>query len=342
VISRSTHPARPWHARAREVRPVRWLRWLRAGLLAMIIVTGLLCLLVTDQAHREITTVTGNGAEAIAEVDAASAALTRANVAVTQTFRIGDVPMVGSGASYTDDITAATQGLVLAAEHNVAGVQGADTIQFAEGLLVTYAGEVQQATADFAGSGNKTLARAELGYASNQLTQPGEIRDVLAGLSQSEQHAVRTDLDSWWLRPAEFWWVLLAPFFVALLLGAGTSYALWRGFRRVLSVRLIAAILLTLGLTVLVASLNVHDGGRTRAFINGPFTSYTDRILTPSIPAAASADAQAAIPPPPTAADVGFAYSQWLLGAGLVLTVGAGILSQAAYWPRLDEYRYLG
>jgi hypothetical protein len=337
--TRFSRLARRWHARVRQVRPVRWLRWLRAGMLAMIIVTGLLCLLVTYQAHREITTVTGNGAQAIAEVDAASAALTRANAAVTQTFRIGDVPMVGSGASYTDDITAATQGLVLAAEHNVAGVQGADTIQFAEGLLVTYAGEVQQATADFAGSGNKTLALAELGYASNQL---GEIRDVLTELSLAEQRAVRADLDSWSLRPRDFWWLLLAPFFVALLLAAGTSYALWRGFRRVLSVRLIAAGALTLGLTVLVASLNVHDGGRTRAFINGPFTSYSQHILTQSIPAAASADAQAAIPPPPTAADVGFAYSQWLLGAGLVLTVGAGILSQAAYWPRLDEYRYLG
>jgi hypothetical protein len=340
AIARFTQPARSWRTRARLVHPERWLRRLRAGLLVVIIAAGLLCLLVTYQAHREITTVTGNGAQAIAEVDAVSAALTRADAAVGLTFRTGDVPLAGAGANYTDDITAATQGLVLAAEHNVAGIQGANAIQFAEGLLVTYTGLVQQATTDFTDSGDKTLALAELGYASNLLTQPGEIRNVLAGLAQTERLAVRTGLSSRWLGPGDLWSLLLAPFLVALLLGAGTSWVLWRGFRRLLSVRLTAAIMLTLGLVVLVASLNVHDGGHARAFINGQFASYTRGILAQGTPAAASAGAQAANPVPPEAADVSFAYSPWTLTAGLVLIVSAGVLSQAAYWPRLDEYRY--
>jgi hypothetical protein len=326
--------------KGRPVRPERWLRRLRVGMLVTIIVSGLLCLLVTYQAHREITTATGNGAQAIAEVDAVSAALARANTAVMLSFQTGDVPLVGAGANYTDDITAATQGLVLAAEHNVAGIQGANTIQFAEGLLVTYAGLVQQATADFTDSGNKSLAVADLGYASDLLNQPGDIGTVLSGLARTERLAVRTDLSSRWLGPADLWWLLLAPFLVALCLGAGTSRVLWRGFRRVLSIRLTGALLLTLGLTVLVASLNVHDGGRARAFINGQFASYTRHILAQGSSASGSVGAQAANPVPPSAADVGYAYSLWTLTAGLVIIVSAGILSQAAYWPRLDEYRY--
>lgn len=318
-------PAAPWYARA---HPVRWLRWLRTGMLTLILVAGLLCLLVAYQAHREITTATGHGAQAISEVDAAYVELIQADRAVALSFRTGDVALVGPGATYGDDITAASQDLVLAAGDNVAGFQGANTIQFAEGLLGTYGDLVQQASTDLADN-NGTLATAGLGYAHGLLDQTGGLLNVLSGLRQSEQAAVTADLGSRWLGPGDFWWLLLAPFLAMLLLAAGTSYVLWHGFRRLLSVRLTSALVLTLALVALVASLNVHDGGQAKAFIDGRLASQAH--LTP----ARLTPAQA-----PRATDAGFAYSPWTLAAALVMACGAGILTFAAYWPRLDEYRY--
>jgi len=322
TVARLTRPVPSWYAR---VHPVRWLRWLRAGMLALILVAALLCLLVTYQAHREITIAAGHGAEAIAELNAAHLGLTAADTAVASSFRTGDVALVGPGAAYEDAITTASQQLVLAAENNVAGIQGANKIQFAEGLLVTYTDLVQQASTDFAGSGGgRTLAMAELGYASGLLHQKGGILYVLNDLRRAEQATVTADLRSRWLGPGDFWWLLLAPFLAMLLLAAGTSYVLWHGFRRALSVRLTAALVLTLGLVVLVASLNVHDGGQAKAYIDSRLASRTQLTL------AEATDATGA----------GLAYSPWTLAAGLVLAGGASILAYSSYWPRLYEYRY--
>jgi hypothetical protein len=297
-------------------------------MLTLILAAGLLCLLVVYQAHRDITTATGHGAQAVSEVFAAYHELTRADTAVASSFRTGDVALVGPGAAYGNAITAASQDLVLAAGDNVAGIRGASTIQFAEGLLGTYGDLVQQASTDYAG-GNGALATAGLGYAHGLLDQTGGILDVLSGLRHSEQAAVTADLGSRWLGPGDFWWLLLAPILGMLVLAAGTSYVLWHGFRRLLSVRLTSALVLTLGLVALVASLNVHDGGQAKAFIDGRLASQahlTSANLTP-----------AQVPP---AADADFAYSPWTLAVGLVLAGGAAVLTFAAYWPRLDEYRY--
>jgi hypothetical protein len=292
-------------------------------MLTLILVTGLLCLLVGYQAHREITTATGHGAQAISEVGAADTELTQANQAVASSLGTGDVALVGPGAIYSDDVTAASQDLVLAAGDNVDGSDGTNAIQFAEGLLGTYGDLVQQASTDLADN-DGTLARAELGYAHELLDQTGGLLDVLNRLRQSEHAAVTADLGSRWLGPGDFWWLLLAPFLAMLLLAAGTSYVLWHGFRRLLSVRLTSALVLTLALVALVASLTVHDGGQAKAFIAGRRAPQVS--LTP---------AQA-----PGATDASFVYSPWTLAAGLVLAGGAGILAFAAYWPRLDEYRY--
>jgi hypothetical protein len=302
-----------------RAHPVRWLRWLRTGMLMMIPVVWVLCLLVTYQAHREISVATGRGIMAVTELGAARLELTQAGQAVSSSFRVGDVALVGPGAAYEGDITAASQELVLAAENNVAGIQGANTIQFADGLLVTYNDLVQQASTDFADSGTDTLALAGLGYASS--LQAG-VLNTIVGLRQAEQADVAADLGSRWLGPGDLWWLLLAPFFVMLILAAGTSYVLLHGFRRILSLPLTAALLLMLGLVVLVASLNVHDGGQAKAFVD-------ER----------SHGLQAANPVLASAADVGFAASPWTLATGLVLVAGAAILTYAAYWPRLDEYR---
>jgi hypothetical protein len=294
------------------------------GMSTLILVVGLLCLLVVYQAHRGTTAATGHGAQAISQVGAASAELVNADSAVVQSFSNGAVGLVGPGAAYEDDITAASQDLTLAAGNNVAGIVGLSTIQFAEGQLGTYNDLVQQASSDFAAN-NHTLAQAELAaLVGHDGFLDKWVLTTLRSLRESERRAVIADLRSRWLRPGEVWWLLLAPFLAMLLLAAGTSYVLWHGFRRLLSVRLTSALMLTLALVGLVASLNIHDGGHARAFIHGLHAWSIQ--LTP-----------ARVPP---ATDVGFGYSPWTLAAGLVLVGSAGVLTVGAYWPRLHEYRY--
>jgi hypothetical protein len=296
------------------------LRWLRNGTLAVIVVAGLLCGLVTENAHREIATATGEGTSAITDINAANKALAASDPvgsSLTGSELIGTAA-IGPGSNYSDDFTAASNGLVSAAAHNVAGGQGAELIQFDEGLLLIYNSQVQQAITDF--TDDRTLAHVELGYANTvekeiDLTPTPHVTN---SLRQTEQMAVTAELDSRWLGPGDIWWLLLAPFFVLLLLAARTSYVLWHGFRRLLSGRLTVAVVAMLGLIVLVASLNVHDGGQAKAFV-----------------AATAGSTQA-----PGATDVSFAVSPLALAAWPVLIIAALALGYAAYGSRLDEYRY--
>jgi hypothetical protein len=103
-----------------------------------------------------------------------------------------------------------------------------------------------------------------------------------------------------------------------LLLAAATSRVLWRGFRRLLSGRLIAAVAATLGLIILTASLNIHDGGQAKTFVATSAASL----------------------PVPAATDTSFAVSWLALTAWVVLTVAVLVLVYTACRPRLDEYRY--
>jgi hypothetical protein len=278
----------PWFA---STHPVRWLRWLRDGMLAMILAAGLLCLLVTYQAHREITVATGRGALAITEVDAAYVALTQANKAVVTSFQADKMALIGPGAAYQGYITTASQDLILAARNNIAGPESASAIQFADGLLDTYMEQIRRASVDAASDTSAApqitqpdpLALAEFRGGADLLNQREGIRSVLLGLGESEQQAVQqADPGSRWLGPGEVWWLLLAPLLVMLILVVCTSYALRRGFRRILSARHIAALVLTLGLVVLVAALNMHDGEQSRAAIRSVLILRTHSLANAS------------------------------------------------------------
>jgi hypothetical protein len=297
------------------VHPARWLRWLRNGMLVMAVVAWLLGGLVIREARHDVATATGNGTQAIAQIHAASKALT-SDVDATRDFGQDGVALTGAGSDYTDDLTAANQELITALTDNVAGPQVADGLEFDESQLTTYSDQVQQAVTDFVTSGEGKLAQAEIG--SYIPTFEGAIQGDLGSYRTSEQKAVTADLNSQWLGPGDVWWLLLAPFFVMLLLAAGTSYVLWHGFRRLLSGRLIAAVTATLGLVILVASLNVHDGGQAKAFV---------------------ATHETTLPTPP-ATDVSFAVSWPALTAWVVLALAVLLLVYSACRPRLDEYRY--
>lgn len=303
----------------RQVHPWRWLRLLRNATLALIFVTGLLCLLVSYQAHREIATVTGDGASAITEVIAAGGAVDRAIGALHETAPDAG-PLTGPPSGYVDNVASASKQLTLAAVHNVAGPAATNAATSPGQLLVAFDDQARQAVADFA-EGNDKLANAEIGY-----TKTIGVQDSLTSLLRTERRAVSADLGSGWLSPGYFWWLLLAPFFAMVIVAAGTSRVLWRSFRRLLSVRLILAQAVTLALVIMVAALNVHDGGHARAFM-APFVHAG--MHTPNLPAVGSG-----------AADAGFAYSPLALAAGLALVALACALAYGAYRPRLAEYRY--
>jgi hypothetical protein len=316
-VSRGSERAR-WYAR---MHPVRWLRWLRTGTLTLILAAGLLCLLVVYQAHREITTAIGHGAKAISEVSAAYAELAHTGKAVAS-GSTGHIPLLDrrfSPGAYDQAITAASKDLALAAGNNVAGVAGSSKITIAEVQISTYNDRVQQASIELAGDKRSLgLYRfATLGGDYGFLR--GEVLTSIGALRQSEHNAVADDLGSRWLRSRDFWWLLLTPFLVMLLLAVGTSYVLWHGFRRLLSLRLTSALVLTLALVGLVASLNVHDADRAQAFIHGLTTS------------------RARVPP---ATGMNWGSSPWTLAAVPLLAGLAGILTFGAYRPRLYEYKY--
>jgi len=279
-------------------------------------VEGLLCLLVSYQAHREIVAAAGNGEQAIGEVIAANEAIDQATRALSGIHQ-DSVVLSGPGTQYVDSYTSATKQLTLAALHNVAGPASATSITFAGVLLVTYDGQARQAITDYV-EGHDTLGAIEVGYLPNL-----GVQYTLTELLQKEQQAATADLSAWWLRPGYFWSLLLAPFLAVLFAAAGTSYLLWRGFRRLLSGYLTIAVALTLALVVLVGALNTDNGWRAKTFM-APMLRATLGTATGQV-SSLSADA---------------AYSSWVLLVGALLVAGASVLVYLAYRPRLEEYAY--
>jgi hypothetical protein len=324
-----------WPARLRLPRPswpdpVRGLRWLRASMLAMIVACAALCGLVAYQGHRELTAADGPGAQVIADVNQAYRALVKANADALTNIRIGDASLIGPSRAFVTDMSAANGELALSTRDNVAGARGAMMIHFTEGLLSSYSAQIALASVDSGGS--PMLGRADVSAASGTLKQAeqslsggGDLglaaQSLYAhgGLRQAEQSAVRADLHSRWLGSRDVWPLLLAPFLVLLLLAAGTSRVLWQGFRRVLSVRLVIALALTLGLICVVTHLTAKDAARSRRTLHALLAHASH---------------------PPGTAPATTAYSLWPLEAGLILAVGAAVLAFAAYRPRLEEYRY--
>jgi hypothetical protein len=297
---------------------VSWLRWLRVSALAAIGVAAALAALVTVEAHAQVTLATTRGATAIARVGDAAVQVAAADSSVGNSFATGDVALAGAGSGFSGALSAASQDLVLAAEDNVAGQDGADQIQFDEGQLTTYASQVQQAGTDFSAWG-PVLAMARLGYAS------GSAQAVIADLGQlqsKERHAVQASLGSPWLQPGGFWWLLAVPLCALLLVAVATCYVLREGFHRLLSAQLSGAVAMTVLALALAGTLNVLDGSRARAALEA-------LLRAQRVPASPL--------PPPSA----LAYSPWLLTVGAVLCGGALALAFAAYRPRLLEYRFL-
>jgi hypothetical protein len=301
-----------------QAHPVTWLRWLRAVAVIVIAATAFLGWLETSQAHDEIALTSTRGVRAIADAAAAQWDLSAASQAVQRSFAAGAVPLTGPGETYTAAIASAAQDLVLTAEDNVAGQAGSDRVQFADGQLSSYRAQVDQAGNDFA-AGDPVLARAELGYAGTLLTG---LSAELGRLGAVELGAVTGELGSPWLATATLWLVPLAPLAVMLALAGWTSYVLNAGFRRLLSVPLILAVVAMLGLVVLIAAANSHDSHHA--------LRYEQQVLH----ALSAHQTILAVPGP----DAGIGSSGWAFLAALALAGGAAFLAFNAYQSRLREY----
>jgi len=301
-----------------HAHPVTWLRWLRAVAVIVIAATALLGWLETSQAHRGIALTSTRGVRAIADVAAARWDLGAASEAVQRSFAAGAVPLTGPGQTYTAAIASAAQDLVLTAEDNVAGRSGSDQVQFADGQLSSYGAQVDQAGNDFA-AGDPVLARAELGYATTLLNG---LSAELAQLGTAELGAVTGELGSPWLATVTLWLVPLVPLAALLALAGWTSYVLSVGFRRLLSIPLILAVIAMSGLVMLIAAANSHDSQHA--------LRYEQQVLR----ALSAHHTILAVPGP----DVGIGSSGWTLLAALALAGGAAFLAFNAYQPRLREY----
>jgi hypothetical protein len=303
-----------------RLHPVTWLRWLRAGALLAVTAAALLGWLETAQAHQQISLATARGVQAVADVAAAQQELRTANTGVDTTAATGAVVLTGPGQAYAAAVASAAQDLVLAAGDNIAGPAGGDQVQFAQGQLSTYRDQVDQAVTDLA-AGDPALARAELGYAT---TLASALSSDLRQLGLAELSAVNASLGSSWLDPAVQWLLPAIPLSLLLALAAWTSYVLAAGFRRMLSLPLILAVLAALAFTAIVGAANAHDSEHA--------TRFVQQVIS-------------ALPAPPaqfTSAgpDASAGTSGATLLAGTALAAAAAILAFAAYRPRLLEYRF--
>jgi hypothetical protein len=136
---------------------------------------------------------------------------------------------------------------------------------------------------------------------------------------------VNASLSSAWLDPAIQWLLPLIPLALLLALAGWTTYVLATGFRRLLSVPLILAVLAALAFAAIMAAANAHDSEHATRFVR--------QIIS-------------ALPAPPaqfTSAgpDAGAGTSAVTLLAAGGLAACAAILAFASYRPRLLEYRRL-
>jgi len=197
------------------------LRWLRNGILFGIATVALLYLLVAIQASSDIGTAIRTQ-QAVTETGTARTAVTNAGKELASTLGSEDVQLTGTGSGYGSDITEAGGDLALVAENNGAGAAGTHDILYAEGNLDDYFQESQTAASN-------ALSGASEIYA---LSGENDLETALNDLSGMEEAALRGQRDEWPIDPAAFWWALLGPIIVVLILAAATACLVARRFRR--------------------------------------------------------------------------------------------------------------
>jgi hypothetical protein len=284
------------YRRLRTAHPVSVLRWLRNGVLLCVLAGALLYLWVATQAGNDIGAARRTS-QAVMYIGKARTATLDAGTALEYAFTKEDVTLTGTGSGYVDDINEVSKDLTLAAEGNAAGQEGTNSIQYVQAQLQTYLSLSENAVLDYS-------AGMPFGLAAEKYTSPTDedIQMTLVGLKSNEMSALDAQRGAWPLDPGTFWWALLGPVIVMVLLTMATAHLLARYFRRHVSRSLWGSLLVTAATAVTAGVFNWSD----------------ERHL--------SADPWAGHPATLTCA--------------LLLFLLAAVLAYLAYRPRLAEYRF--
>jgi hypothetical protein len=300
--------------------PVTVLRWLRNGVLLSAAPAALLYVWVVIQARHEIADV-HRTRQAITYIDKAKKAARSAQGDLQVAFKGEDPTLTGTGSDYVNDITLVNTYIAVVAEDNAAGSAGTSQIQYVSGELETYLKLSESAVLDYSvgksfgldaegyAIGGETNLTSALGSVPTcqQLTSQEQRPSVSTGLAPTglaptEKHALCAQQSAWPLDPGKFWWILLAPVIVMLLLVAATGYVLARHFRRHLDPWLWGALLTAAATSITVGAFNVVD----EQHLSGSQLAGNAATMT----------------------------------VALLLFLAVGVQAYRAYHPRLDEYRF--
>jgi hypothetical protein len=208
-------------------------------------------LVVFTRVHDTARSVHTRTAPAILGLANARAALVRADSAAIGSFRTGEARLAGPGEAFQNQITIASQSLTRVAENNMAGEVGSSRLQLVDGLLATYTRQVGQADAQFRQPGAETLGVADLWGASRLLhrEQTGLLAQ-LDSLLDAQKAALDGQLSASSMGPGTIL-ALLVPLFGLLALLVVAQVVLYRRFRRMVNLWLVAATLLLLAMAAL-------------------------------------------------------------------------------------------
>lgn len=251
---------RAWYKEVRTAHPVRVLRWLRNGVLLAISATMLLWLVVATSAHHEIGDARRTQ-QAIADITDAQAAAQNASNSLKTIFATGGVSLTGTGNDFSNYTAQVTRDITEVAVGNAAGETGQAQIQFVLGQLETC---IQLAETDarpyIASADDATACLTDPDQVIGKpITGTGGLTSALADLKQAEATALAAQRDSLWLSPLIYWWLLLLPSAVMLVLGVASGGILARHFRRRLGPLLPVAAVLTLAAAILVGAFSELD-----------------------------------------------------------------------------------
>ncbi|WP_377268764.1 hypothetical protein [Peterkaempfera sp. SMS 1(5)a] len=216
----------------------------RSALLGLTAAAVLLLLAAYAQVHGDSGPLRNGTAPVILDVAAAETSLYLANSAAATSLRDADTAsLVGTGEEYRTQISAAGENLARAAEGNVAGEPGLQTLHTVNGLVSTYTTWIE--SADQA-QGDQRLRLACLAYADSTLNRPDS--GIIARLEvlQAQQRQVLARQVSFGSLATLCWSATAAAFLALGWVLVDTQLFLRRRFRRRLNPWLLAATALLL------------------------------------------------------------------------------------------------
>ncbi len=340
----------------RPVSTAEVLRHLRLGLLVATVAALAGTLLAIDTGRRDAEAMRTAAAPAREGLAAARYSLMQAHAEALNGLPVTDTTAVDPGEEYRTAVAAAGRQLAQVSESDI-GDTVKQGVQVVESLFATYLGLMEQARAHARDDGGSLLAQAYARYAHDLLNQ--EMLPQLQSLSADVDTVTPDDGTGWLIG----WWALPVLGLLALLTVAQVFLA--RRFRRVITVPLLVATVLTLGLGVVArTSSGVGDavadsrgglarlvddyGANERVLAAGcaslpPASSGSPRPACPSAPTSAAADDRELLVRARDVAETSRQAADTGVEAMIIATVLAlltALLILLGLQPRIEEYRF--